>query len=88
MLDLDSAAMAVIRCPVTQTPVHRGSPALLAALNEAIAEKTLTNRIGIAVGDPMDDVLVNESGQIALAVRAGIIQLIAGEAVEIPESIR
>ena len=87
MPELDSNAMALIRCPVTRTPVRRGSPTLLAALNEAIAAKTLINRIGIAVGDPMDDVLVNESGQIALAVRAGIIQLIADEAVEIPESI-
>jgi len=36
----------------------------------------------------MDGVLVNESGEIALSIRSGIIQLIADESVTIPESLR
>ena len=88
MSELDTDVLALMRCPVTQTALHHGSDALLQALNQAIEAKTLTNRIGQTVAGEMDGVLVNESGEIGLAIRSGIIQLIADESVTIPESLR
>ena len=88
MSELDTDVLALMRCPVTQTALHHGSDALLQALNQAIEAKTLTNRIGQTVASAMDGVLVNESGEIGLAIRSGIIQLIADESVTIPESLR
>jgi len=88
MSELDTDVLALMRCPVTQTALHHGSDALLQALNQAIEAKTLTNRIGQTVAGAMDGVLVNESGEIGLAIRSGIIQLIADESVTIPESLR
>jgi len=88
MSEIDADVLALMRCPVTQTPLHRGSAELLQGLNEAIEAQTLTNRIGQTVSGAMDGVLVNESGEIALSIRSGIIQLIADESVAIPESLR
>ena len=77
-----------MRCPVTQTILHHGSDALLQGLNQAIEAQTLTNRIGQTVTESIEGVLVNESGEIALAIRSGIIQLIADESLAVPESLR
>ena len=88
MSEIDADVLALMRCPVTQTALHHGSAELLQGLNEAIEAQTLTNRIGQTVSGTMDGVLVNESGEIALSIRSGIIQLIADESVTIPESLR
>jgi len=68
--------------------LHHGSDALLQGLNQAIEAQTLTNRIGQTVTESIEGVLVNESGEIALAIRSGIIQLIADESLAVPESLR
>ena len=86
MSELDADVLALMRCPVTQTALRHGSAELVQGLNQAIEAQTLTNRIGQTVSGTMDGVLVNESGAIALAIRSGIIQLIADESVVIPES--
>ena len=88
MSEIDADVLALMRCPVTQTALHHGSAELLQGLNEAIEAQTLANRIGQTVSGAMDGVLVNESGEIALSIRSGIIQLIADESVAIPESLR
>ena len=88
MSEIDADVLALMRCPVTQTALHHGSAELLQGLNEAIEAQTLTNRIGQTVSGAMDGVLVNESGEIALSIRSGIIQLITDESVAIPESLR
>ncbi len=88
MSELDADVLALMRCPVTQTTLHHGSDALLQGLNQAIEAQTLTNRIGQTVTESIEGVLVNESGEIALAIRSGIIQLIADESLAVPESLR
>ena len=88
MSEIDADVLALMRCPVTQTALHHGSAELLQGLNQAIEAQTLTNRIGQTVSGTMDGVLVNESGEIALSIRSGIIQLIADESVTIPGSLR
>lgn len=88
MSELDADVLALMRCPVTQTILHHGSDALLQGLNQAIEAQTLTNRIGQTVTESIEGVLVNESGEIALAIRSGIIQLIADESLAVPESLR
>lgn len=88
MSELDAEVLALMRCPVTQTALHHGSDALLQGLNQAIEAKTLTNRIGQTVAGAMEGVLVNESGEIALAIRSGIIQLIADESIAIPAALQ
>jgi uncharacterized protein YbaR (Trm112 family) len=88
MSELNADVLALMRCPVTQTALHHGSAELLQSLNQAIESQALTNRIGQTVSGAMDGVLVNESGEIALAIRSGIIQLIADESVAIPETLR
>jgi uncharacterized protein YbaR (Trm112 family) len=88
MSEIEADVLALMRCPVTQTTLHHGSDALLQALNQAIDSKTLTNRIGQTVSQAMDGVLVNATGEVALAIRAGIIQLIADESVQIPDSLK
>lgn len=88
MSELDADVLALMRCPVTQTALRHGSAELVQGLNQAIEAQTLTNRIGQTVSGTMDGVLVNESGAIALAIRSGIIQLIADESVVIPESLQ
>ena len=87
MSEIDANVLALIRCPVTQTPVRIGSDALMSGINEAIGSNALTNRIGQTITDPIDGVLVNESGDVALAIRSGIIQLIADEAIAIPDGL-
>lgn len=88
MSEIDADVLALMRCPVTQTALRHGSAELLQGLNQAIEAQTLTNRIGQSVTGAMDGVLVNESGEIALAIRSGIIQLIADESLTIPESLQ
>ncbi len=88
MTELDPDVLALMRCPVTRTALHYGSPALLDALNQAIGNRTLTNRIGQTISGEIDGVLVNETGEIGLAIRSQIVQLIAEESIAIPESLR
>ncbi len=43
---LDTQLLAILACPETRRPLRLAEPALLAAVNQAIAAGRLTNRVG------------------------------------------
>lgn len=85
---LTPQALELIRCPVTRSRLTPGDEALLQALNQRITDGQLVNRIGQAVTDPVEAVMVNADGDVACAVRQGIVQLIGDETLVIPEDLR
>lgn len=72
--------LALVRCPVTGSPLAVAAAPLVASLNEAIEAGALTNRLGEVVADRIDAALVNADQTLAHAVRDEIVTLLADEA--------
>ena len=86
MTTLNSETLAMLRCPVTQSKLTIASDEQVAAVNQKIEAKEIFNRLGQCVTDPIDGLLISEDGSTGSAVRNGIVQMIADEAIAMPQS--
>jgi hypothetical protein len=68
--------LALIRCPMTGTPVRHATPALVDQANEMIRAGKLENQMGQTVREPLDDALTNEGEEWLLPIRGDVISLV------------
>jgi len=78
---LDAQLLAILACPETRRPLRLAEPALVAAVNEAIAAGRLTNRAGQVIHEPVEELLVREDGAVAYPVREEIPVLLIDEGI-------
>ncbi len=78
---LDTQLLAILACPETRRPLRLAEPALLAAVNQAIAAGRLTNRVGEVIREPVEELLVREDGAVAYPVREEIPVLLIDEGI-------
>lgn len=78
---LDAQLLAILACPETRRPLRLAEPALLAAVNEAIAAGRVTNRAGQVIHEPVEELLVREDGAVAYPVREEIPVLLIDEGI-------
>jgi len=86
MAQFSQATLDMLRCPVTKSALTVGAAEQVTALNAQIAEGSVVNQLGQSVTESVEGVLVSADGKIGCAVRAGIIQMIADEAIAMPRS--
>ena len=84
MAQFSQETLDMLRCPVTKSNLTVASEEQIASLNAKIAAGEVVNQLGQSVSDPVEGVLINADGNIGCAVRSGIIQMIADEAISIP----
>lgn len=87
MNSLASETLQMLRCPVTQSELTVASPSQVAAINQKIEAREIVNQLGQTVTDPIQGLLISGDQKIGCAIRAGIVQMIADEAISIPEMI-
>lgn len=77
-----------LQCPITLKSVKWAEPGLLRRVNRAIEAGQLTNRVGVAVQEPMDAALVDESQTVLHPCWGGLPTLLPDEAIllaDVPE---
>ena len=84
MAQFSQATLDMLRCPVTKSAMTVGSAEQVTALNAQIAAGTVVNQLGQSVTESVEGILLSADGKIGCAVRAGIIQMIADEAIAMP----
>ncbi|GAB4141032.1 MAG: Trm112 family protein [Thermogutta sp.] len=78
---VDAQLLAILACPETRQPLKTAEPALLVAVNEAIAAGRVSNRAGQPIRDPVEELLVREDGAVAYPVREEIPVLLIDEGI-------
>lgn len=74
-----------LRCPVTGSQLSRADAELLERVNAEIAAKQALTRLSDVVETPVEAALVNEDRSLLYRIDAGIVALLATEAIEIWE---
>lgn len=82
---VDAELLKILVCPEDKTPVSLADDALLAKLNEAIAEGKVKNRAGDAVEEKADGGLVREDGQYLYLIRDDIPIMLIDEAIPLAQ---
>ena len=82
---VDQSLLDILVCPETKQTLHAADAALLARLNESIAQGSVRNRSGEAVSEPVDEGLVREDGTILYPVRDDIPIMLIDESIPIPK---
>lgn len=78
---IDAQLLAILACPETRQPLQSAEPALLDAVNEAIAAGRATNRAGQVIREPVEELLVRQDGAVAYPVREEIPVLLVDEGI-------
>ncbi len=84
MAQFSPETLDLLRCPVTKSNLTVASKEQVESLNAQIADGSVVNQLGQTVTEPVEGILINADQKIACAVRAGIIQMIADEAIAMP----
>lgn len=74
-----------LRCPVTGSRLTRAEQRLLDRLNAQIAAGQALTRISDVVTEPVVEALINDDQSLLFRIDAGIVSLLASEAIEIWE---
>ena len=86
MAQFSQATLDMLRCPVTKSNLTVASSEQIASINAQIAEGSVVNQLGQSVTEPVECILINADGKVGCAIRAGIIQMIADEAIVLPQN--
>ena len=80
---LDAELVAILACPETKQPVHEADEELVQRVNTAIAGRTVVNRDGQPVTEPIQGGLVREDNEYLYPVRDDIPVMLIGEAIPV-----
>ena len=72
--------LALLCCPETRQPLVRASREVVERVERLRAAGTLRNGAGRTVEEPITDGLVRADGEVFFAIRCGIPQMVADEA--------
>ncbi len=75
--------IGLLRCPITGSQLELADDQLVALINQAINNRSLENRAGISVVDPIDGGLVNADRRWLCPIRHGIVSMVSDEMIEI-----
>jgi uncharacterized protein len=78
---IDAELLAILCCPETKQDLIEGTADQVTALNTAIAADSVKNRIGQAVSEPVDGLLIRADQQFAYIVRDEIPVMLKDEAI-------
>lgn len=84
---LDHALLDILVCPESQQALQLADADLLARLNEAISQGSLSTRGGKIVAAPLTAGLIREDGQLLYPIRDDIPIMLLDEAIEIGGSV-
>ncbi len=82
---MDKRLLDILHCPVTHKRLGMAKPAVLQAVNAAIAAGKLCNRDGQALNGPLAEALLTDDGKILYPVADGIPVLLEGESVHMEQ---
>ena len=78
---LNDGFVKLLVCPESKQSLTLAEPAVLASINQQVLAKTLKNRLGEAIVEPLDALLVREDGCFGYPVRADIPVMLVDEAI-------
>jgi len=78
---MDKRLLDILHCPVTHKRLGMAKPAVLQAVNAAIAAGRLRNRDGQALSEPLTEALLTDDGKVLYPVADGIPVLLEGASV-------
>ena len=82
---IDKLMLDILVCPENQTPVRLADAALLAKVNQAIAEGRVKNKGGQAVSEPLAGGLVRKDGTLLYPMVDDIPVMLVDEAVPLDQ---
>ena len=82
----DPAVLELIRCPVTHSPMRIMASDQLESVNRKIGNGEAKDRKGRGISVELESGLINEQESFAYSIRAGIVQLIADEAIVLSDN--
>lgn len=82
---MDKRLLAILQCPVTHKGLALAQPAILQAVNTAIAAGSVTNRDGQQLAEPLTEALLTDDGKVLYPVADGIPVLLEGESVNMEQ---
>ncbi len=80
-MSISQELLEILACPETKQPLTLASDALVAQLNERIAQGTLTDRSGETVTETLDSGLVREDGQYLYPIQDDIPIMLIDKAI-------
>jgi len=80
---LDPDLLALLRCPITHSPLSLASERVLEQLNELIEQRHLTSRLHLTVEVPLDGALLNNECSWALPIHGEIPDLNPDDALDL-----
>ncbi len=84
---IDESTLKLLQCPNDGSALSLGGEELVARLNAAVDEGRLRNLGGDAVEQPLDGVLVRESGDLVYPIIDRVPVLLADEAIRVPDAV-
>jgi uncharacterized protein YbaR (Trm112 family) len=82
---MDKRLLEILHCPVTHKRLGMAKPAILQAVNSAIAAGRLCNRDGQALTEPLLEALLTDDGKVLYPVADGIPVLLESESVNMAQ---
>ena len=80
---LDPDVLALLRCPITHSPLFPASERVLEQLNELIEQRQLTSRLHLTIKVPLDGALLNSECSWALPIYGEIPDLNPDDALDL-----
>ncbi|MBI4081367.1 MAG: hypothetical protein HY423_02025 [Candidatus Lambdaproteobacteria bacterium] len=81
---IDPALLEILVCPETRSSLRLAEPALVEAVNRAVARGALVSRGGQPIAEPIEGGLVREDGRCLYPIRDDIPIMLVEESIALP----